>query len=619
MDQTPRNLPQGALPQADGSVVWRVWAPRARRVTLVLDPEGQAQRLPMQPVPGGYFECHRPDVRSGLRYAYALDEGPLRPDPASRWQPDGVHRPSAVFFPDQYRWGDASWRGVPRDELVIYELHVGAFTPEGTFDAIIPRLPQLAELGITAIELMPVAQFPGDRNWGYDGVHLFAPQNTYGGPEALQRLVDAAHQAGLAVLQDVVYNHLGPEGNYLAEFGPYFTEAYHTPWGAAVNYDGPDCDAVRRLVCDNARMWIRDFHMDGLRLDAVQTIYDFSARHILAELQEAAQCEAARAGRRVHVIAETNQNDVRLVQPTSLGGYGLCGVWSDDFHHAVHAVLTGERDGYYEDFGLPEDVAKAFNDVFVYDGRYSRFRRRTFGSRVGNLDRSHFVVCTSNHDQVGNRARGDRALASLPPGAARLAAGLLLLQPCIPMLFMGQEYGEQRPFPFFCSFGDPDLTEAVRRGRRAEFEDLKFRWGTDIPDPHDRATFESARLTWSWPSGSPHAALRQLYRDLLAARAQWPALRDRQHTLAYVAYMQPLDGAGARQPVLVVQRGAPHAAESLMACANLSGQAVARPALDLAGRTLLMSTEQPRYGGQRAANDAPDGLLAYELLLWGRS
>ena len=393
----------------------------------------------------------------GLPYAFKLADGREYPDPASRWQPDGVHRPSAVFFPESYRWSDAAWRGVARDDLVIYELHVGTFTPEGTFDAIIPRLPQLRSLGVTAVELMPVAQFAGDRNWGYDAVYPYAVQNSYGGPRALQRLVDAAHQAGLAVILDVVYNHLGPEGNYLGNFGPYFTDRYRTPWGMAINYDGPDSDAVRQFVIDNARMWVRDFHIDGLRLDAVHAIYDLSPRHILAEIQAAVQREAARAGRLVHVIAESNQNDVRLIRPRERGGYGLDGVWSDDFHHSVHALLTGERDGYYLDFGEPAHLAKALNDVFVYDGCYSPFRRRRHGSRVGAIDRTRFVVCVQNHDQVGNRARGDRLGTLVAPAAQRLACGLLLLSPCVPLLFMGEEYGEAEAL---------SLLLLVRRSRR---------------------------------------------------------------------------------------------------------------------------------------------------------
>ena len=357
-------------------------------------------------------------------------------------------------------------------------------------------------------------------------------QNSYGGPHALERLVDAAHQIGLAVILDVVYNHIGPEGNYFAKFGPYFTDRYHTPWGKAINYDGPQSDPVRQFVIDNACSWVRDFHVDGLRLDAVQTIYDFSARHILADIKAAVKQIADSQGRPVHVIAETNQNDVRLINPPEQGGYGLDGVWSDDFHHCVHALLTGEQDGYYEDYGRAQDLVKAYNNVFVYDGCYSPFRKCRCGSRVDRQDRTRFVVCVQNHDQVGNRAEGDRFGAILPPPAQRLACGLLLLSPCVPLLFMGEEYGERRPFPFFCSFSDPRLIEAVRRGRREEFAALRFKWAVEIPDPQSPETFLSAKLEWSWPEGSAHAKHRRLYQDLLAARRQWPALRDRQRTNA---------------------------------------------------------------------------------------
>ncbi len=351
----------------------------------------------MTPEGNGYFVHQQPQVDEGLPYAFMLADDRDYPDPASRWQPNGVHRPSALFFPESYCWLNTAWHGIARDKLVIYELHVGGFTPEGTFDAIILRLPQLLSLGVTAIELMPVAQFAGDRNWSYDAVYPYAVQKSYGGPRSLQRFVDAAHQAGLAVFLDVIYNHFGPEGNYLRNYGPYFTDRYRTPWGPAVNYGGPESDAVRQFAIDNARMWVQDFHVDGLRLDAVHAIYDLSPRHILAEIQDVVQREAARHRRLVHVIAESNPNDVRLIRPKKSGGFGLDGVWNNDFHHSIHALLTGERDGYYSDFGKPEHVAKALNRVFVYDGCYSPFRRR-HGSRVGATDRTRFVVCIQNHD-----------------------------------------------------------------------------------------------------------------------------------------------------------------------------------------------------------------------------
>ena len=579
---------------------------------------------------GGHFVHRQPQAEAGLRYAFKLADGRDYPDPASRSQPDGVHRPSALFFPATHAWTDAHWRGIARDELVVYELHVGAFTPQGTLDAIIPRLPQLLSLGVTAVELMPVAQFPGERNWGYDAVYPYAVQNSYGGPAALQRLVDAAHQVGLAVILDVIHNHLGPEGNYLAHFAPYFTDRYRTPWGKAVNYDGPDSDPVRQFVLDNACMWVRDFHIDGLRLDAVETIYDLGPRHILAEIQAAVQREAVRAGRLVHVIAETDQNDVRLIRPRQRGGYGLDGVWSDDFHHSIHSLLTGERDGYYAGFGAPAQVAKALSGVFVYDGCYSPYRRRRHGSRTGALDRTRFVVCIQNHDQVGNRACGDRLATLVPPAAQRLACGLLLLSPCVPLLFMGEEYGEQRPFPFFCAFDDPAIVEAVRRGRREEFAARAFQWGSELPDPQDAKTFAAAKLAWAWPEGSAHAQRRRLYQDLLTARRCWPALRDRRHTTACIkgsgVFVCRGDSESARvkqtktpdpfMPLLLLTRGGN---DGVLAVANLTAGSVSLAAIKLGGRKVLLSTEDARYGGGRAPEHSREEILPYELLVFDRS
>lgn len=613
MIQEPKLRSQGVLRQADGNTTWCVWAPWSTAVSLVtFDLDGRRE-TPMAPVEGNYFLHRQSPVEEGLRYAYRLDDGREYPDPASRWQPDGVHRPTAVFFPEAFPWSDAAWPGIARKDLAIYELHVGAFTHEGTLRAIIPRFDDLLSLGITAVELMPVAQFAGDRNWGYDTVYPFAVQNSYGGPRALQRLVDAAHRAGLAVILDVVYNHFGPEGCYLGSFGPYSTDRYRTPWGTAVNYDGPGSDAVRRFVVDNARTWVRDFHVDGLRLDAVHAIYDFSPRHILAEIQSAVQREAALAGRVVHVIAESDQNDVRLVRPPRRGGYGLDAVWSDDFHHSVHAFLTGEHTGFHAGFGSAEDVAKAINDVFVYDGRYSTFRRRRHGSRVGRIDRTRFVVEIQNHDQIGNRPTGQRLSALLGPEAQRLACGLLLLSPCVPLLFMGEEYGETRPFPFFCSFDDPELIEAIRRGRREEFAAFVADNEVAIPDAQDARTFAQAKLAWEWPDGSPQAQRRHLYQDLLAARRRWPALRDRRHTAArLVVEGQPRDG---RQPavLLVLQRGGPGA---VTAVANLADRAIPTPALDGGERTLLLSTEDARYGGSRSAEHSLQEILKYEILVF---
>lgn len=609
------HLSQGVVREKDGSGVWRAWASKCDSLSLVTWPNGRRTESPMDANDRGFFTGRAPQVETGLRYAYRLPDGSERPDPASRWQPDGVNKPSAVFLPEDFAWRDHRWAGVAAEDLVIYELHTGTFTAKGTFDAVIERFDQLIDLGVTAIELMPVGQFSGYRNWGYDGVHPFAAQHSYGGPQGLQRLVDAAHEAGLAVLLDVIYNHIGPEGNYLGEFGHYFTAHYPTPWGAAINFDGPHSDAVRQFVIDNACMWVRDFHVDGLRLDAVHAIYDFGARHVLAELQEAVQREAARQGRIVHVIAETNQNDTRLIDPVRRGGFALDGLWNDDFHHSVHALITGERDGYYSEFGSPQQLVKTFNDVFVFDGCYSPGRQRRHGSPVGDRDRKQFVVCIQNHDQVGNRPVGDRLSTTVSAEAQRLACALLLLSPCVPLLFMGEEYGETNPFPFFCSFQDDELVEAVRRGRREEFQALAFKWDQDVPDPQSEATFASAKLAWSWPSGSPQQRLRRLYRDLLQARRQWPALRDRQHTRACLAEAPASEAQQGSAPVMIIERGL---GGGIVACANLSDQPCPLPALNGLDRELILTTEAQRYGGTREDEAWSIGQLQpFELAVFG--
>jgi maltooligosyltrehalose trehalohydrolase len=600
--------------QEDGRILFRIWAPDHEAVTLLIRAEGGETEIPLEAEEYGYWSARWSGPTDDLRYAYRLSTGHTYPDPASRWQPEGVHKFSAFFHPGRYPWRDQQWQGIDRRDLVIYELHVGTFTEAGTFDAMIPRLPELTDLGVTAIELMPVAQFPGERNWGYDGVYPYAVQNSYGGPVGLQRLVDAAHHAGLAVLLDVVYNHLGPEGNYLACFGPYFTDRYHTPWGKAVNYDGPGSDAVRQFIVDNACQWVRDFHLDGLRLDAVHAIFDFSPRHILADIHTAVQAEASRLRRIVHVIAESNQNDIRLLRPAEQGGYHLDGLWNDDFHHSVHSLLTGEQDGYYQDFGRPEHLQKAFEKVFVYDGGYSPFWKCRHGTPVSETDRTRFVVCVQNHDQVGNRARGDRFGTLLPPAARRLAAGLLLISPCTPLIFMGEEYGEKRPFPFFCSFSDSELIEAVRRGRREEFAAWAFRWGTEIPDPQAEKTFRSATLSWEFSADSERAGLRRLYRDLLAARRTWPPLGDQQNTRARLIRPTNPPAEESSPPLLIVQRGAE---KGILACANLGPTAPAIPPLPLEGRQLLLSTEEPCYGGKRLREPSLDMLFPYELLIFG--
>ena len=450
--------------------------------------------MPMHRDSQGYHETVVAGVHPGARYRYVLDGSKERADPASRFQPDGVHGPSMVVDPAAFPWTDSLSRGLPLKDFIIYELHVGTFTPEGTFEAIVPQLPYLKNtVGVTAIELMPVAQFPGGRNWGYDGAFPFAPQSTYGGPEGLKRLVDACHAAGVAVVLDVVYNHLGPEGNYLGEFGPYFTDRYRTPWGSAINFDGPDSDKVRHYIVSNALYWVSEYHLDALRLDAIHGIYDFSAKHILKELAEAVHAQAKAFDRQIVVIAESDLNDTKVIDAPSVGGYGLDGQWNDDFHHALRVVLTGEREGYYQDFEGFRDLTTAVQEGFVYNGRYSSYRRRLHGNSSAHCRPSQFIVYSQNHDQIGNRAEGDRLSTQLPLDAVKVSLSLVLLSPQIPLLFMGEEYGETAPFQYFIEHGDAALIEAVRRGRQQEF--AQFGWNPDqIPDPQAPATFERSRV-----------------------------------------------------------------------------------------------------------------------------
>ncbi|MEP7066144.1 MAG: malto-oligosyltrehalose trehalohydrolase [Gemmatimonadota bacterium] len=515
----------GARPQ-DGSTRFTVWAPMAHELSVRVRTGAAAGEHPLARDAHGVFTATVPGVRAGDDYAFRIDGGAERPDPASRWQPFGVHGASRVVDPDAFEWSDASWKGIEMADYVIYELHVGTFTPEGTFDAVSPRLAALRELGITAIELMPVAQFPGERNWGYDGVQLYAPQNSYGGPDALKRLVNAAHAEGLAVVLDVVYNHIGPEGNYLGEYGPFSTDVYRTPWGSAVNYDGPDSDEVRRLVTENASYWVCEFHMDALRLDAIHGIFDSQALHVLAELASRVHARAQEIGREVKVIAESDLNDPRVLRPVEQGGYAMDAQWSDDFHHAVHVALTGESSGYYEGYARYGDIAaiaEALARRFVFQGQYAPHRRRRHGAPAMDISADHFVISIQNHDQVGNRATGDRLSVLVPPDALRLAAALLLLAPYVPMLFMGEEYGEVAPFQYFVSHSDRDLVEAVRRGRHGEFE--SFGWAGEVPDPQSADTFGRSRIKFELGCEGEHAQMRAMYRELLAIRREEPALR----------------------------------------------------------------------------------------------
>jgi maltooligosyltrehalose trehalohydrolase len=508
-------VPLGANRQADGDWEFSVWAPERQKVAIHL--VGSHERfIPMTKNQCGYFQVLLRDIEPQSRYVYQLDGVHEYPDPASKFQPDGVHGPSEIIDLAAFQWTDANWRAPSLRESIFYELHVGTYSEKGSLDGVCSHLAELADLGVTTIELMPVAQFPGSRNWGYDGVYPFAVQNSYGGPHALQRFVNAAHSQGLAVALDVVYNHLGPEGNYLGLFGPYFSNRYRTPWGQAINFDGPDSDPVRQFFIDNAIYWFEQYHIDVLRLDAIHGIYDFGAFHILAELEKQVQLAGKRLGRKLDLIAESDLNDARVLLPCEKGGYGLPAQWSDDFHHCLHSLLTDERKGYYADFGSVGQLASVLRDGWSYHGQYSRFRRRRHGNSPIGISRSHFVVCGQNHDQVGNRAWGERLSTLVNFEAQKLAAGMTLLSPFVPLLFMGEEYGEPSPFLYFTSHGDKDLIEAVRRGRREEFSE--FGWGEEVPDPQDETTFAKSRLKHHLYDTDPHRALLRFYQELIRFR-----------------------------------------------------------------------------------------------------
>lgn len=498
---------------------FHVWAPNAQKVDLILEDDGRT--IPMTGDADGYFICHVPDLPAGAAYLYALDDDKERPDPAARSQKDGVHGASEVIDP-AFAWTDAGWTPPTLQNSVMYELHVGTFTPEGTFDAIIEYLPYLRDLGVNTLQIMPVAQFPGGRNWGYDGVLLYCPHSDYGGVDGFKRLVNAAHNHGLAVMLDVVYNHLGPEGNYLWDYGPYFTDRYKGSWGDSLNLDGAHSDAVRRFLIDNAIYWLDEYHIDGLRLDAIHALKDVSARPFVGELAERAHDWAAANNRRVHIIAETHHSDRRLSLSRDANGLGLDGQWLDDLHHLLHVALTGEDDGYYADYQSFDLLPKVLVERFAYTGQYSQVFKRRHGTSARDIPADRFVVAAQNHDQVGNRMLGERLTALTDFDGLKLAAALVICSPYVPMLFMGEEYGEVAPFLYFISHNDPDLVAAVRAGRAAEF--AAFQWDADPPDPHAESTFQQSKLDHRLREGGQHALLFNIYRDLLALRRDTAAL-----------------------------------------------------------------------------------------------
>lgn len=515
----------------------RVWAPAAARIEM----EAGAARQPLLRTAGGWWEAPVP-LADDTDYAFCLDGGPPLPDPRSRWQPHGVHGHSRWFNPETYAWHDQGWQPPPWNDAIIYELHIGTFSQEGTFEGAIRHLDHLAELGITHLELMPVAEFAGERGWGYDGVDLFAPHHVYGGPRGLLRLVDACHARGLAVILDVVYNHLGPVGNYLARFGPYFTDRYHTPWGAAVNLDGPGSDDVRAFFLDNARSWLRDFHADGLRLDAVHALLDRSATPFLLDLTRAVRALELELGRPLVLIAESDDNDSRLTAPAGENGCGLNASWNEDFHHGVHAWLTGEHFGYFQDFADPEALPAVLQHGYWLDGRYSKFRRRRHGRPAEAAHGERLVAYIQNHDQVGNRALGERWSSLLSEPTARLGTELLLRSPFVPLLFQGEEWGASTPFLYFTDFAEPELAAAVRTGRARECAAMG--WPGSCADPQDPATFARSCLSWDEMAQPRHAATLAWYcEQIQARRARRPVEHDLRSAHARSLW-EPLLGPG---------------------------------------------------------------------------
>lgn len=552
--------------------LFRVWAPLPKKVEV----QAAGKRYPMVCRENGWWNKEVPSAGPGDDYGFVLDgEGPF-PDPRSPWQPQGVHGLSRLVDQENYAWTDKQFQPPPLSSALIYELHVGTFTPRGTFLSAIEKLDHLVSLGVTHVELMPVVEFDGDRGWGYDGVDLYAPHHVYGAPNDLKRLVDACHARGLAVLLDVVYNHLGPSGNYLAKYGPYFTKKFATFWGEGINFDGPDSGEVRRFFCDNALMWLRDYHFDGLRLDAVHGILDTSATHILEQLKVEVEALSGSLGRRLTLIPESDLNDPRLIWPRARGGYQLDAQWSDDFHHSLHTVLTGEQTGYYSDFGKLEHLAKAFSHAFVYDGTYSAHRRRVHGRPADGVNGHQFLAYLQNHDQVGNRALGDRSGQLMSLGRLKIGAALVLTSPFTPMLFQGEEWGASTPFFFFTDYREPKLANAVREGRCREF--VAFGWKPeDTADPQARETFQKSVLDWTALSRAPHADILDWHKRLIRLRRSEPSLADGEMKTVKTRFDE-------EKRWLAIERG------PISILCNLSGERQAVP-IPAASSQILLASE----------------------------
>lgn len=602
------SLPIGTQITGRG-VRFRVWVPEAEQVAVVIyDEQQRTHPLARDDEDQGYWVAEIAGLGDGTRYALSVNGGEPRPDPASRWQPDGVHAPSAVVDPGAFTWSDAAWRGVPLEDMIVYELHVGTATEAGTFEALIPKLPYFRELGVTALEILPVADFPGCRNWGYDGVDLYAPANCYGGPNGLKRLIDAAHQHGLAIVLDVVYNHFGPDGNYLRVFSPhYFTGRHHTPWGDALNLDGPGSEAVRSFIIGNALYWAHEFHVDGLRLDATHALIDDSPQHLLQQLSAAVRATLP-SDRHFMLSAEDERNDERLARPLTQGGYGLDAIWADDFHHEARIALTGEQGGYYADFsGSIADLAKTIADGWFYQGQQAKISGHARGTAPQTLALPQFVFCIQNHDQVGNRPLGDRLNHIIDPAAYRALSALLLLVPETPLLFQGQEWAASTPFLFFTDH-NAELGKLVTEGRRNEFKGFWAETHIEVPDPQAEQTFAASKLRWDERDQPEHAATLALYRDLIRLRQTHPALRRRDRDALTVT--------AQGEHALSLRREGTQPGETLLIVVNLAESFAWQPA-DLAEQpwAVLLDTNAAQYGGTQAAQleRAASGQLSVQM------
>ena len=548
------------------------------------------QLFPMQRDEEGYFSVEVKCTGKDICYFYKPDDGNTCPDPASHYQPEGVHGPSQTVDHQLFPWTDEAWKGLPLEELVIYELHVGTFTPEGTFEAIIPRLDSLKKTGITALEIMPVSQFPGGRNWGYDGVYPYAVQNSYGGPEGLKKLVDACHQKGMAVFLDVVYNHLGPEGNYFSQFGPYFTNKYSTPWGDAINFDGEWSDGVREFFSENAVHWMQHYHIDGLRCDAIHAVFDNGAVHFWELTNKKIKALEQQTGRRFHLIAESDLNSPKVVRSPEQGGYGFDAQWLDDFHHALYVLINPKDKERYYDFGTMEQLAKAYTDGFVHSGEWVKFRKRKHGASSAGVPGNRFVAFNLNHDQAGNRAGGERLCMLVEPERVKLAAAALLLSPYIPLLFMGEEYADDTPFFYFVSHSDQELIKAVQEGRKEEFKDFGF--DVEVPDPQAEDTFRRSKIQWEKREHGEHKIIRQWHEELLRLRRTLTALKDFDKKNVQVEVIS--------QAAFVLVRKSGETGEQLFCLFNLSEEEVPYR-VPVGGRKILDSKE-PQWVTGNSAN-----------------